>query len=335
MITLAREARGFTQQDLAERINTQKAYISKIEHGSLGISETLLNSISEATAYPVHFFFQPGTIMPVNLCYRMRKKVPAKLITPIEAKINIIRNNVQFLTRSLNKQTPLIATYKVTEQHTPVHIAQQVRQTLNIQTPVVENLTKVIEGHGIAISSFEFGTDRVDSRSMLTNDQYPIIFLNRNLLGDRLRFSLAYELGHLLMHTYAFAASERDISHEANLFAAELLMPAADIIKDFENGVSLPILGELKRKWKVSMISLLYRADDLGVLTPNQKRYLIQQFNQAKIRRREPVELDVPKEKPMLIQQMVAELCDKTNMDLSQFAELMALKLEDYLELYC
>ncbi|RZK01757.1 MAG: XRE family transcriptional regulator, partial [Flavobacterium sp.] len=36
MVTLAREARGITQQELAERLNTQKAFISKIEHGDLG-----------------------------------------------------------------------------------------------------------------------------------------------------------------------------------------------------------------------------------------------------------------------------------------------------------
>jgi Zn-dependent peptidase ImmA (M78 family)/transcriptional regulator with XRE-family HTH domain len=335
MITLAREARGFTQQDLAERINTQKAYISKIEHGDLVVSEEVLASISKATAYPVNFFFQPGKIMPVNLCYRMRKKVPAKLITPIEAKINIVRNNVQFLTRSLNKQTPLIATYKVTEDNSPAQIAQQVRQTLNIKTSVVEDLTKAVEAHGIAISCFPFGTDRVDSRSILTDDQYPIVFLNKNLLGDRLRFSLAYELGHLMMHTYSTAAADRDINHEANLFAAELLMPAEEVTYDFKDGISLPVLGELKRKWKVSMISLLYRADDLGLLTPNQKRYLIQQFNQTKIRRREPMELDIPKENPMLIKQMVIELCNKANTSLPQLAQLMALEMEDYLELYC
>lgn len=117
-------------------------------------------------------------------------------------------------------------------------------------------------------------------------------------MGDRLRFSLAFQLGHLVMHTYSPVPADREISHEANLFAAELLMPEETIREDFMDGITLPILAQLKRKWKVSMISLLYRADDLGFLTPNQKRYLVQQFNDAKIRRREPVELDVAKNNP-------------------------------------
>ncbi|MBL0267161.1 MAG: hypothetical protein IPP99_00340 [Chitinophagaceae bacterium] len=71
------------------------------------------------------------------------------------------------------------------------------------------------------------------------------------------------------------------------------------------------MLGELKRKWKVSMIALLYRADDLGLLTPNQKRYLVQQFNQQNIRRREPQELDIPKENPKLMRRLLADYMGK------------------------
>jgi len=335
MVTLAREARGFTQQDLAERINAQKAFVSKIEHGELGVTEILLGLISKATSYPVNFFFQPGSILPMNLSYRRRKKVPAKVITPIEAKFNIVRNNIQFLTRSLNKQAPLIPTFKVTEENTPNQIAKQFRQCLNLGKPVIDNLTKVLEQQGIIISCFEFGSERVDSRSILTDDQFPIIFLNKSHLGDRLRFSLAFQLGHLVMHTYSPVPADREISHEANLFAAELLMPEEAIREDFKDGVTLPLLAQLKRKWKVSMISLLYRADDLGFLTPNQKRYLVQQFNQAKIRRREPVELDVEKEQPKLIHQMVVEYCNQEGLSLPQFTQVLALELEDYLELYC
>ncbi|RZK11231.1 MAG: ImmA/IrrE family metallo-endopeptidase [Flavobacterium sp.] len=335
MVTLAREARGYTQQDLAERINTQKAFISKIEHGELGVSEMILDSISKATSYPLNFFFQPGTILPMNLSYRKRKKVPAKIITPIEAKFNIVKNNIQFLTRSLNKQAPLIPTFKVTEECTPNIIAKQFRQCLNLSKPVIDNLAKLLEQQGIIISCFEFGSERVDSRSILTDDQFPIIFLNKSHLGDRLRFSLAFQLGHLVMHTYSPVPADREISHEANLFAAELLMPEEAIREDFKDGVSLPLLAQLKRKWKVSMISLLYRADDLGFLTPNQKRYLVQQFNQAKIRRREPVELDVAKEEPQLIRQMVIEYCQQEGLSLPAFTQILALELEDYLELYC
>ena len=334
MILLAREARGLTQTDLAEKLHTYKANISRLEHGDSGADEETLVALSEATNYPPQFFLQKGEILPVNLSYRKRKQVAAKLLTPIEAQINIIRRHVQFVTRSLELSAPELPLYEVDEKNTVEKIASLVRKKWNIPAGAIDNLSKILEEQGIIISSFNFGTDRVDSRSMLTDDNYPIIFLNRNLLGDRQRFSLAFELGHLIMHTFCIVPHDRDINHEANLFAAELLMPAKDILKDFKDGVTLPLLGELKRKWKVSMIALLYRADDLGLLTPNQKRYLVQQFNDQKIRRREPPQLDVPQESPQLMRRLLADFMGKTKLGVMQLCTVLAIEADDYLTYY-
>lgn len=334
MITLARDARGLTQQDLGEKIRLHKANISRIENGETHISSDTLAALSEALGYPPAFFKLPGDIMPSSLSYRKRQQVPVKLLSPIEAQINIIRRHVQFLSRTLQKQQPVLPLFDVDDNNTPARIATLVRRKWGTETPVIDNLIKLAEQQGIIICSFDFGTERVDCRSILTDDKYPVIFLNSTLQGDRQRFSLAYELAQLLMHTYTRVPHHRDISHEANLFAAEFLMPEKEIRKDFKQGITLPLLGELKLKWKVSMIALLYRADDLGFLTPNQKRYLVQQFNQQKIRRREPPELDIPAEKPQLMRQWLAEYMGKTKLGIIQVCDLLAISAADYLEYY-
>ena len=136
------------------------------------------------------------------------------------------------------------------------------------------------------------------------------------------------------MHTIGSISWDRDVVHEANLFAAEFLMPEKGIRPDFENGINLPLLGELKRKWKVSMISLLFRADDLGFLTPNQKKYLIQQFNEQKMRRREPVELDVPVEKPAMVRKWIADFKTKQKLDVKDVASHFHLNTDEFIELY-
>jgi Zn-dependent peptidase ImmA (M78 family)/transcriptional regulator with XRE-family HTH domain len=334
MIVLAREARGLTQQDLADKLDLHKANISRLESGDIVVNETSLMALSNATTYPPQFFMQKGDIMPVNLAYRRRLHVAAKVMTPIESQINIMRRHTQFITVALDKAVPRLPTYVVDEINTPAKIATLVRKQWNIKEPVINNLIKTLEAQGIIINSFDFGTKRVDSRSMLTDDNYPIIFLNKTLLGDRQRFSLAYELGHLIMHTFHPIPHDCDISREANQFAAELLMPEKEIRKDFKLGITLPLLGELKRKWKVSMIALLYRADDLGFLTPNQKRYLVQQFNQLNIRRREPMELDVPTEKPQLMRQLLSTYMQQNKLGVHHIAAILALEINDYIEYY-
>lgn len=334
MIVLAREARGLTQKDLAEKIDMSPTNLSKIERGDVGIAKVVLENISRETEFPVHFFTQGGTIIPENLIYRKRQSVPQKFIAPIQAKVNILSRHVQFLTRTVQNIQLQLPVQHGNQQLNPVKIAMRLRQKWNIEPGPVLNMIRIVESHGIPVLSFDFGTDRIDSRSFLTEDKYPVIFINKRLQGDKLRFSIAYELGHLIMHTFSSPSPEQDISHEANVFAAEFLMPAKDIKPDFANGITVPLLAQLKKKWMVSMISLLYRADDLKFLTENQKRYLLQQFNNLHIRRREPQELDIPIEQPQLVKKWISEYRKKNKLSIVEMASLFYLYADEFMEIY-
>jgi Zn-dependent peptidase ImmA (M78 family) len=195
-------------------------------------------------------------------------------------------------------------------------------------------MTALIEDNQIIVVSFDFGTERVDSRAMLTQDLRPVIVINSTMLGDRQRFSLAYELGHIVMHALTIRSMEADIDHEAKVFAAEFLMPEKDIKKDFEGEITIGKLGELKRKWKVSMQALLYRANDMNMLTDNQKRYIIGQFNSLKIRRREPKELDVPIEKPILLRDYMTKYKTAQKLSMKELAAIFHLSQEEFLTMY-
>lgn len=333
MVVLAREARGMNQKDLAKKTGISASNISKMENSGLSI-EPHLEKIANATHFPKEFFYQKSEIIPDNLGYRRRQIVSQKVLSPINAQVNIIRQNVQFLTRELNITLPKIPAFKVSEAMPPQLVAKHIRKTWKIKDVVVGNLVQLLEEHGIAISSFDFNTARVDSRSILTEDNYPVIVYNRNHSGDRQRFTLAHELGHLVMHTFTDLSVDCDITHEANLFAAELLMPETEIRKDLEAALTIPRLAELKKKWKVSMISILYRADDLGYLTPNQKHYLIRQFNNLNIRRREPIELDVAIEQPKLIRRWIAEYKAKRRMNTAQVAAALNLSTNEFVQVY-
>lgn len=335
MIVLAREARGLAQNELAERIGMSATNLSKIERGDVGISDEVLDAVANQTGYPPHFFLQEGAPVPENLAYRKRQVVAQKLLTPITAQANILRRHVQFLTSALGVEVPRMPSLPLDEDGSAEKAAARLRKLWGIDTPLIANLTRTVEEQGIAVILFDFGTERVDSRSILTEDGFPIIFLNKTLLGDRLRFSLAYELGQLVLHTAAPVNPGRDIASEANAFAAALLLPEKEVRKDLEEGgITVARLAELKKKWKVSMIALLYRADDLALLTPNQKRYLLQQFNSMGIRRREPVELDIPVEEPRLVKRWIAQYRSRTGLGTVELAAVLCLNVDEYLEIY-
>ncbi|MBX7227789.1 MAG: XRE family transcriptional regulator [Chitinophagales bacterium] len=334
MIALVREIRGITQGELADKISMSHTSISKMEKGEINISDDTLNDIAQATNFPVSFFTQEYEVYPEPLTYRKREKVAQKLLSPIQAKINLIKFNVQHLLAELDISGTTIPIQQVTETNTPAVIAQKVRKAWKITSPVIDNVVHLLEEKGIITACFDFATERVDSRCITTDNRYPAIIFNKTLLGDRQRFSLAYQLGHLIMHVYYTIDWNRDVGHEANLFASEFLMPEKEIRKDFDNGITLALLASLKKKWKVSMISLLYRADDLGYLTPNQKRYLLQQFNEQNIRRREPKELDIPPEQPNLLRQWISNLKKKKKLSTSGIAAELHLNIDDFIEMY-
>lgn len=318
LITLAREARGLTQSELAAMIGTSQANLNRWESGGITINSDAYEAVVKALGFPDSFYAMEAEILPPAF-YRKRDKVDKRTIDKIEANINIFRVHLnQLLKGGIKSDIPI---FSIKTEPTPQDIAKLLRKRWKIAKGPLENMAELIEAKGIPVFSFDFETDRVDGRMALTQDKHPVIFINSKLLGDRQRFTLAHELGQMLLYMYCTPSFGIDeLSHNANLFAAEFLMPEKEIREDFAGDITLQLLYDLKRKWKVSLQSLLYRADDLGFLSYNQKRYLLTQFNALQIRRREPPELDVSKEHPRLVRELLTKFKTKQKMSIKQLA---------------
>lgn len=333
MLTLAREARGYSQADLAEKSGVSRSNISRFEQDSIQMSSDLINKIMGVLKFQDSFFYTDTDILPPAL-YRRRDTVPAKTLMQIDANINLYQMNIARLLNAMKKETVSIPSLPISDIGSAEAAALKLRKLWKLDKGAIENLTKVLEDHGFLTVAVNFETERVDSRSILIEDKFPVIFYNKKLLGDRLRFTLAYELGHIVMHTRTTLNTFTDLSKETNSFAAEFLMPKDDILKDLTGTVDLDLLARLKGKWKASMHAILYRAVDLQVITENQKRYLINQFNALKIRRREPKELDLPIERGHLLRDLITTYRTKQKMNMKQIAEFFHLYEDEFLERY-
>ncbi len=333
MLTLAREARGYSQADLAEKSGVSRSNISRFEQDSIQMSSDLLNKIMGVLKFQDSLFYADTDILPPAL-YRRRDTVPAKTMMQIDANINLYQMNIARLLNAMKKEAVSIPSLPISETGSPEAAATKLRKLWKLSKGTIENLTQVLEEQGILTIVIDFGTERVDSRSILIEDKFPVIFYNKKLLGDRLRFTLAYELGHIVMHTRTSLNTFTDLSKETNSFAAEFLMPKDDILKDLNENLDLDLLARLKGKWKASMHAILYRAVDLQVITENQKRYLINQFNALKIRRREPKELDLVIEKGRLLRDLITTYRTKQKMNMKEIAEFFHLFEDEFLERY-
>jgi len=127
---------------------------------------------------------------------------------------------------------------------------------------------------------------RVDMKEDLSGFSYAdTIGVNLRHAPVRQRFTIAHELGHMLLHTrdlhydgkfvqFRDKVSSSGIDPQetaANLFAAELLMPKKFIDKDLEDLLALDIedddaIGALADKFEVSRQAMTVRLVSLGYL---------------------------------------------------------------------
>lgn len=340
MFRLARQFRCLTQKDFALAISAEPSVISRIENGLIVAPDDLALRAAQELNLPLEFFRQPEKVygLPISVHPLWRKKaaVSQRDIDAALANMNVRLLHIRRLIKSFEFEPVLSLPQFDVESHRGdiEKIAILVRRTWQMPNGPIGNLTEWVERAGCFVVHTNLPDAAMDGVTLRSPDLPPVIFLNRSLSSDRMRFTLAHELGHLIMHRYP----TQNMETEANTFAGHLLVPAADIKPYFRGRrIDLPLLASLKPEWKVAMQSLLYRASELGYVDKNQARYLWGQFNRLKIRMREPAELDFPKEIPTLAPTMlrlhleefgysVADLEKIVNMYESEISEFHDIK---------
>jgi Zn-dependent peptidase ImmA (M78 family)/transcriptional regulator with XRE-family HTH domain len=287
MLQLARELRELTQTELANLSNMSQGFLSLLEAGAKDASEDRLLKIAEALNFPVDFFFQQDRYTGLGMSVMFfRKKASAQVgdLRKLQAEICLRRIQISRLLRGLNVRTSRTFSRMDIDSHEgPEQIAELARASWQIPIGPVRNLVSTIESAGGIVIHFDFGTSDVDAVSQWPDDAPPFFFINSRAPADRIRFSLAHELGHVLMHTCASDTME----DEANRFAAEFLMPGACIAPDLTN-LTLKSAAAMKPYWRVSMWALIHRAHALNKIGENEYRSLCRRMSQLGYRRSEP-----------------------------------------------
>ena len=301
MLTLAREARGLTQTQLAKSAGIAQGTVSKIEHGVRPLSDDDVAKFSQALEYPPEFFYRSGARYGQGtVCHhRKRQSMPVQKLRQIHASMNVMR----MATGELLQGVEINAAHEfprmeLDDYDSPEQIAQLARQTWQLPLGPIKSMIAVVESAGGVVVPSDFGTDKLDAISQRPPGQPPFFFVSETAPGDRLRFNLAHELGHIIMHTTPAPEQEA----EANAFAAEFLMPAREIKPQLKN-LTMAKLADLKRHWGVAMQALIMRAYDLKMITERQRRSWFMRFNQLGYRKNEPVQ--IPREEPSLIRRVV------------------------------
>ena len=166
----------------------------------------------------------------------------------------------------------------------------------------LDNLVQTAEDKGMIVIGWDDTSGNFDGLSGWCGD-YPVTVINQKRSNDRIRFTLAHEIGHLVMDTSNAVENEEMLAHR---FAAALLVPEGHAYHEL--GRNRPRLGwgelmVLKRKYGLSMAAWIKRSRDLKIITELTYDSLNIQLSSRGWRKCEPVNY-IGDEEPLQLKQM-------------------------------
>lgn len=171
-----------------------------------------------------------------------------------------------------------------------------------VEDGVVGNVMRSAERLGIIVLPMEDELGRHMGLSQYIEDTPYLRVARDRVPGDRQRFTVAHEIGHLGLHADlpppASAEDARHIEAQAHRFAGAYIAPAEPLLDDLRDAggrVTLTTLAQLKSKWGLAIKALVVRFRNLGVISDQHATSLYKQISKRGWNTAEPVAVTTEK----------------------------------------
>lgn len=335
MITVARELRSLSKKELAEKIGKSPSAVTKMEQGTLVPELDTFFTISRILNVEPAFFSRQTTEttkLDLTTCFFRSARTVSLGEKRRTTRLGSFAFEILEYFESLgvkfpkDKISPLADISKTYSTEDIERIALNVRLKLEIGSGPISNLTRTLEKNGVFVVNLigeEF--EKVDAFSTKINGR-PVMLLCYSKPASRLLFDLAHELGHLILHDEDSMRNANE-EKEANRFASAFLMPWKTFSEECPKRWNLDAFLHMKKRWKISIAAMLYRARDLEIISYASYTRAVKRMSMLGYRKEEPGEPE--KEKPVLFHQAIDLLQDKINIyDIQNVVPLSLGELE-------
>lgn len=287
-LKLARKAAGLSLRDLAADIDnlvTAQA-IGKYERNESMPGSRALIALTNALHTSLDYLLGDPNLVLKDLEFRKNAFTSKRAEAQVEAKVLTHLERylaVEDILRlpSAKWDAPRAAPYPVFQD--PIEAdqaADALRHHWALGHEPIPNLVELLEERGIKILALPLDSigglaARVEAPGI---PPVPVIVVNAQDWGERQRFTIAHELGHITLDV----SPNLDPELAAQRFAGAFLMPAEALWLEVGKRRSAIALGELlalKRVFGVSMQALTRRCRELGIINPTTHRALLREFD--------------------------------------------------------
>ena len=336
-LKLARSSTGLSLRDLSahlENIVSAQA-IGKYERDEMMPSSKVLIALAGSLGVSESYLVGQNNIRLDGIEFRKNKITSKKEESQVEAAVlNHLDRYLEveqiLQVASVEWEEPREAPYPVRELAEAEMAAMSMRDHWDLGTNPIPSLAEFLEERGVKVMSLPLPAS-VSGLTCWANREggksVPVIVVNEGDTGERQRFTLSHELGHMVLDV-ADGVDEEKASHR---FASALLMPADTIRTEIGKNRQSIALGELfalKELFGVSVQAIAYRCKDLGIINQATFRYLFGIFTKEGWRKppfAEPIA--IAKETPGRFRRLCFRALAETAISEPKAAELLGMSV--------
>ena len=340
-IKQARKSSGMSMRELAKKAGISAMAISKYENEKATPSSGVLLALAKAMGVRTEYFFRHQDIQLENVEYRKHHKLPIKIQNQIKGNV-IEQLERYFELEHLLPIRPITAfsipkaiPSKINDYSGIEEAAQKLREEWDLGVNPIAEMADMLEERGIKIFlSDVLHDDKFDGLAVQVEGM-PVIVIGKDRPGDRQRFTLAHELGHLILKDRLSENLKDEVEGAANRFAGAFLVPESEVRKELgekRSWLEPKELYVLKHAYGLSMGGWLHRAYDLEIISRQNYQKMVAYFRGNGWHKIEPGN-QIDPERPQLFEQLVFRALGEDIIGESKAAELMGLSVRDFKEI--
>ena len=321
--------KGLSLRSFGELTGLSQTAIMKYEKNELKPDGEKLIKFSEVLGCKVEDLLKDNSNKRTyNLNFRKRKSLTGHKLDLLKQIINDKINNYLDVLELNSIEYKEIKKYKVSSLKDAEAAAYKFREEHQINELLpLSNLCNVIENLGIEIIFIDNNKERFEGFDGVSEivEGYPFICISKDINYYRQRFTLAHELGHLILDI------EGDFDEEkiCNEFSSSLLLPRKALYSECgykRSNITDQEYKIIRDEYQVSIKAIIYRLQAYDIISSNYAKLAYINYNKH-FKDDEYNNLENKIEKPRKYEQLVLRLYSQNIITESRFNELMG----DYL----
>lgn len=268
-----RELNGISQEKVAELSGISRIAYRNIENGESIPRVSTLQNIANGLGVKLQDLFIPiRTLEKVRFRASKRMNSRGQIINEVARWLDdfnylehLLNDRIEYKFKDLAQNLSEISPGTKRAQLA----AKEARKVLKLtDKEPIRDIAGLLDSSGIKLFPITLASDGFFGLSVSEEEGGPAVIVNvwDRISVERWIFSAAHELGHLLLHLDAYNVNEstenQDQEIEANIFAANFLMPEASFKPEWDDTYGLAFVDrvfKVKRMFRVSYKTVLFR----------------------------------------------------------------------------